>query len=135
MEENVSHCFVGMHIQNSEPWHAIYLIESTNCVLRSEILQLGDVILKTAARLNLPINWIPGRLSEQNFDLEEPPTKSSPWVGVLLNHLRVFHQRLETLGAINQHDINQVQDSCQIVLARRSPTALHAGTGGLPLLL
>ena len=83
------------------------------------VLQLGDVVLKAAARLNLPIGWIPGRLSEQNFDLEEPPTKSSPWVGVLLNHLRVFHQRLETLGAINQQDINQVQEISSYVQARR----------------
>ncbi len=72
------------------------------------MLQLGDIVLKAASRLNLPINWIPSRVSEQNFDLEEPPTKASPWVGVLLNHLRIFHQRLETLGATDQRDINQV---------------------------
>ena len=72
------------------------------------MLQLGDVVLLAAARLNLPLSWIPNRLAEQNFNLEEPPTKASPWVGVLLNHMRVFHQRLETVAAINQKDIHQV---------------------------
>lgn len=78
-------------------------------------MQLGDVVLREAARLNLPIDWIPNRLAEQNFDLEEPPTKASPWVGVLLNHLRVFHQRLETVGGMQRQDIAEVryQDSKQ----------------------
>ena len=65
-------------------------------------------MLRAAARLNLPINWIPERLSEQNFNLEEPPTKSSPWVAVLLNHLRVFRQRLETAGGMSPEDVEQV---------------------------
>ena len=72
-------------------------------------LQLRDTVLRAAARLNLPINWIPERLSEQNFNLEEPPTKSSPWVAVLLNHLRVFRQRLETAGGMSPEDVEQVQ--------------------------
>lgn len=71
-------------------------------------VQLRDIVLRGAARLNVPIGWIPGRLSEQNFNLEEPPTKASPWVGVLLNHLRVFRQRLETAGNMSQQDIDQV---------------------------
>jgi hypothetical protein len=71
-------------------------------------VQLKDVILRAAARLNLPITWVPERLSEQNFNLEDPPTKASPWVGVLLNHLRVFRRSLESLGGITPRDTDQV---------------------------
>ena len=101
----------GFRISDIYPENNLY---AASDVLQEEVLslldvlQLGDIVLKAASRLNLPINWIPSRLSEQNFDLEEPPTKASPWVGVLLNHLRIFHQRLETLGATDQRDINQV---------------------------
>jgi len=66
-------------------------------------------VLRAAARLNLPISWIPERLSEQNFNLEEPPTKASPWVGVLLNHLRVFRRSLESLGTMTPRDTDQVR--------------------------
>ena len=116
---------VGMHRQNSDhDMSSSSRSQKVPALKFANISQLGDVILKAAARLNLPINWIPGRLSEQNFDLEEPPTKSSPWVGVLLNNVRVFHQRLETLGAINQHDINQVQEMSPCMQARGSSRPL-----------
>ena len=72
-------------------------------------MQLRDVVMRAAARLNLPITWIPERLGEQNFDLEEPPTRAAAWVGVLLNHLRVFRQRLQTAGSLSSADISEVR--------------------------
>ena len=48
-----------------------------------------DSILRTGARLNLPLRWLPDRLAEQNFNLDEPPSKAAPWVGVLLGHMQV----------------------------------------------
>lgn len=48
-----------------------------------------DALLRAAARANLPVRWLPERLAEQNFNLEEPPTRASPWVAVLLSHLQV----------------------------------------------
>lgn len=47
-----------------------------------------DALLRAAARANLPVRWLPERLAEQNFNLEEPPTRASPWVAVLLAHLQ-----------------------------------------------
>ena len=71
-----------------------------------------DFILRTAARLNLPIKWLPDRIAEQNFNLEEPPTKASAWVGVLLNqHLKVFRERLSTMPTLSAADVNQVNAS------------------------
>ena len=68
-----------------------------------------DFILRAAARLNLPIKWLPDRIAEQNFNLEEPPTKASAWVGVLLsNHLQVFRERLSTMPTLTAADIDQV---------------------------
>lgn len=62
-----------------------------------------------AARLNLPIKWLPDRIAEQNFNLEEPPTKASAWVGALLNnHLKVFRERLSTMPMLSPSDIDQV---------------------------
>lgn len=67
-----------------------------------------DFILRAAARLNLPIKWLPERMAEQNFNLEEPPTKASAWVGVLLNHLKVFRERLSTMPTLTPADVDQV---------------------------
>ena len=68
-----------------------------------------DFILRAAARLNLPIKWLPDRIAEQNFNLEEPPTKASAWVGVLLsNHLKVFRERLSTMPTLTAADVDQV---------------------------
>ena len=50
---------------------------------------MRDALLRAAARANLPVRWLPERLAEQNFNLEEPPTRASPWVAVLLSHLQV----------------------------------------------
>ena len=62
-----------------------------------------------AARLNLPIKWLPDRIAEQNFNLEEPPTKASAWVGALLNnHLKVFRERLSTMPMLSPADVDQV---------------------------
>lgn len=44
--------------------------------------QLRDMVLRAAARYNLPIRWLPDRLAEQNFNIDEPPTRASPWVKV-----------------------------------------------------
>ena len=67
------------------------------------------VSLCFAARLNLPIKWLPDRIAEQNFNLEEPPTKASAWVGVLLNnHLKVFRERLSTMPMLSPSDVDQV---------------------------
>lgn len=73
-----------------------------------------DFILRAAARLNLPIKWLPDRIAEQNFNLEEPPTKASAWVGVLLsNHLKVFRERLSTMPTLTAADVDQVsRTSC-----------------------
>ena len=66
-------------------------------------------VLCVAARLNLPIKWLPDRIAEQNFNLEEPPTKASAWVGALLNnHLKVFRERLSTMPMLSPSDVDQV---------------------------
>ncbi len=71
-----------------------------------------DFILRTAARLNLPIKWLPDRIAEQNFNLEEPPTKASAWVAVLLNqHLKVFRERLSTMPMLSTANVDQVGSS------------------------
>lgn len=63
-----------------------------------------------AARLNLPIKWLPDRIAEQNFNLEEPPTKASAWVGALLNnHLKVFRERLSTMPMLSPSDVDQAR--------------------------
>ena len=72
------------------------------------LLQLRDVILTAGARLNLPISWLPERLSEQNFNLEEPPTKASPWVGVLYQHAKKFWQHLASIESMSDEDRLQV---------------------------
>ena len=71
-----------------------------------------DISLRAGTRLNLPIKWLPDRIAEQNFNLEEPPTKASAWVGVLLsNHLKVFRERLSTMPTLTAADIDQVNQS------------------------
>ena len=68
-----------------------------------------DFILRTAARLNLPIKWLPDRIAEQNFNLDEPPSKASAWVDVLINqHLKVFRARLSTMPTLGTSDVDQV---------------------------
>ena len=68
-----------------------------------------DFILRSAARLNLPIKWVPDRIAEQNFNLEEPPTTASAWVGVMLKHLQTFRQRLSTMPTLTTRDVDQVR--------------------------
>lgn len=83
-----------------------------------------DFILRTAARLNLPIKWLPDRIAEQNFNLDEPPTKASAWVGVLLNqHLKVFRERLSTMPTLSTADIDQVRHAlCTSQVTKRKRT-------------
>ena len=69
---------------------------------------MQDYILRVAARLNLPIKWLPERIAEQNFNLEEPPTNASAWTAVLLQHMRNFRQHLSTMPTVTPHDIDQV---------------------------
>lgn len=81
-----------------------------------------DFILRTAARLNLPIKWLPDRIAEQNFNLDEPPTKASAWVGVLLNqHLKVFRERLSTMPTLSTADIDQVRHAPGTARLRKRP--------------
>lgn len=68
-----------------------------------------DVILRAAARLNVPIRWLPDRIADSNFNLEEPPSKASPWVPVLLGHLQTYVERLGTMPALSPADVHQVQ--------------------------
>ena len=70
---------------------------------------MQDFILRSAARLNLPIKWVPDRIAEQNFNLEEPPTTASAWVGVMLKHLQTFRQRLSTMPTLTTRDVDQVR--------------------------
>ena len=67
-----------------------------------------DVILRAAARLNVPIRWLPDRIADSNFNLEEPPSKASPWVPVLLGHLQTYVERLGTMPALSPADVHQV---------------------------
>ena len=69
---------------------------------------MQDFILRSAARLNLPIKWVPDRIAEQNFNLEEPPTTASAWVGVMLKHLQTFRQRLSTMPTLTTRNVDQV---------------------------
>ena len=67
-----------------------------------------EVIFRAAARLNVPAQWVPERIADSNFALEDPPTKASPWVGVLLAHLQTFRQRLSSMPALTPEDLSTV---------------------------
>ncbi|KAK9809306.1 hypothetical protein WJX73_003160 [Symbiochloris irregularis] len=67
---------------------------------------LVEVVFRTAARLNVQLGWVPERLSEGNFNLEEPPERASPWVGVLLNHLANWRQKLDTATSLTAEDMS-----------------------------
>jgi hypothetical protein len=71
-------------------------------------LQLRDMVLRAAARYNLPIRWLPDRLAEQNFALEEPPAKPSPWVKVLMSHLQKLRQSLEHSQGLSSANVDEV---------------------------
>ncbi len=75
-----------------------------------------DVILRAAARLNVPIRWLPDRLAEQNFNLEEPPSRASPWVPILLGHLQTFVERLVDMSALTPADVHQVRAYLQYLV-------------------
>ena len=70
-------------------------------------------MLRAAARLNLPIRWLPERLAEQNWNLEEPPVRASPWVGVALGHARALRQRLDSAQGLAPRNIDQVLHAAQ----------------------
>ena len=65
-------------------------------------------MLRAASRYNLPIRWLPERLAEQNFGIQEPPSKASPWVRVLLGHLQSLRQRLASQEALTPADVTEV---------------------------
>lgn len=71
-------------------------------------MQLVEVIFRAAARLNVQLNWVPERLAEGNFNLEEPPERASPWVGVLLSHLANWRQKLDTAASLTAEDFSLV---------------------------
>ena len=71
-------------------------------------MQLRDMVLRAAARYNLPIRWLPDRLAEQNFAIQEPPSKASPWVRVLMGHLQSLRQRLDSQQGLTSADVTEV---------------------------
>ena len=71
--------------------------------------QLRDMVLRAAARSNLPIRWLPDRLAEQNFAMGEPPSKASPWVRVLMGHLQSLRQRLDAQAGLTPADVTEVR--------------------------
>lgn len=71
-------------------------------------MQLRDMVLRAAARYNLPIRWLPDRLAEQNFAIQEPPSKASPWVRVLMGHLQSLRQRLDSQQGLTPADVTEV---------------------------
>ena len=71
--------------------------------------QLRDMVLRAAARSNLPIRWLPDRLAEQNFAMGEPPSKASPWVRVLMGHLQSLRQRLDSQAGLTPADVTEVR--------------------------
>ena len=71
-------------------------------------VQLRDMVLRAAARYNLPIRWLPDRLAEQNFAMQEPPSKASPWVQVLIGHLKSLRQRLDSQAGLTAADVAEV---------------------------
>ena len=77
-----------------------------------------DALLRAAARANLPVRWLPERLAEQNFNLEEPPTRASPWVAVLLAHLQARARARAPAAA--------AQPSSQYNAVRRRPACMLA---------
>ena len=72
-------------------------------------VQLRDMVLRAAARSNLPIRWLPDRLAEQNFAIGEPPSKASPWVRVLMGHLQSLRQRLDGQAGLTPADVTEVR--------------------------
>ena len=74
-------------------------------------MQLRDMVLRAAARYNLPIRWLPDRLAEQNFAMQEPPSKASPWVTVLLGHLQTLRQRLNSQAGLAAADVAEVSNA------------------------
>lgn len=75
-------------------------------------MQLRDMVLRAAARYNLPIRWLPDRLAEQNFAIQEPPSKASPWVRVLMGHLQSLRQRLDSQQGLTPADVTEVSLGC-----------------------
>ena len=78
-------------------------------MLKGLLVQLVEVVFRAAARLNVQLGWLPDRISESNFNLEEPPERASPWVGVLLNHLASFRQKLSTAASLTPDDVSSVR--------------------------
>lgn len=72
-------------------------------------MQLVEVMYRAVARLNVQLGWVPDRLAEGNFNLEEPPERASPWVGVLLSHLATFRQKLDTAASLTPDDLALVR--------------------------
>ncbi|BDA40427.1 Syndetin [Coccomyxa sp. Obi] len=69
---------------------------------------LRDMVLRAAARYNLPIRWLPDRLAEQNFNIEEPPTRASPWVKVLMGHAAKLRQSLDASPGLTPANIEEL---------------------------
>ena len=86
-------------------------------------VQLRDMVLRAAARYNLPIRWLPDRLAEQNFAMQEPPSKASPWVKVLMGHLQTLHQHLNSQAGLTAADVSEVGVLTKPRITQTSTTA------------
>ncbi len=64
-----------------------------------------DAVLRTAARLNLPLVWLPDAVSACTFHLPEPPVKHNPWVDQLLGASRMFRDRLAAMEGLSQEHL------------------------------
>jgi hypothetical protein len=61
-------------------------------------------MFRGAARANLALSWLPERLVEQNWNLEEPPTKAGRWVATVLHTAKQLRYKLDTAEGLSTAD-------------------------------
>ncbi len=80
-----------------------------------------DSILRSGARLNLPVLPALEHIAGQKWELAQLPGKASPWVDEMCMHAQIFRERLSHVKGLSHANVQQV---CHVAASNTlGPTA------------
>ena len=84
----------------------ILALSNDSCLCSAE--DVCDSILRSGARLNLPVLPALEHIAGQKWELPQLPGKASPWVDEMCMHAQIFRERLSHVKGLSHANVQQV---------------------------
>ena len=88
------------------PLSAQLTLRDDSCSCSAE--DVCDSILRSGARLNLPVLPALEHIAGQKWELAQLPGKAAPWVDEMCMHAQIFRERLSHVKGLSHDNVQQV---------------------------